>query len=282
MTAFCDKSYLQPDRSLQCQQHSTCYAAPAIALHLALLHLSMQQRGPSQSAAHACMLTIGLQCSWLSAVQHWSAALQRGPPDVNPEAYRTLCNRGACYMHMGPAYWDAACKVPGLSIEKGRTNRKAMSTWSGSWPCMRHPVPAMPCPGMGVPVQWLLLQVTDTPVTAHHICVQCGAIVSPLCTLKACLLSLTGHPANASTMTLPCMCLLSRTSTKPSGCGLISGVAGTARAPCSLCSQTILGQWRHSRCAFRHLSQEDSSRAIASAMLSVFITQASSADVFQV
>lgn len=48
--------------------------------------------------------------NWPLAAQHWSAALRRGPPDVNPEAYRTLCSRGACYMHMGPAYWEAACK----------------------------------------------------------------------------------------------------------------------------------------------------------------------------
>lgn len=48
------------------------------------------------------------------AVQHYSEALKRGPPSVNPEAYKIYSNLAACYTKLG-AYPEGVKVGPGVA-----------------------------------------------------------------------------------------------------------------------------------------------------------------------
>ena len=54
------------------------------------------------------------------AVQHYTESLKRGPPSVNPEAYKVYSNLAACYTKLG-AYPDGVKVCLGASARSQRT-----------------------------------------------------------------------------------------------------------------------------------------------------------------
>ena len=67
--------------------------------------------GPMQRAVATAGNLAFKEARYPDAVKHYSEALKRGPPGVNPEAHKLFSNRAACYTKLGA--WDAGLKVGG-------------------------------------------------------------------------------------------------------------------------------------------------------------------------
>ena len=62
----------------------------------------------------ACLQAFNAQ-QYPEAVKHYTEALARGPPDVNPDAHKLFSNRAACYRMLGG--WNEGLKDAEQCIE---------------------------------------------------------------------------------------------------------------------------------------------------------------------
>ena len=57
---------------------------------------------------HADLVQAFKDQDYPKAVKHYTEALARGPPNVNPDAHKLFSNRAACYTKLGA--WDVGLK----------------------------------------------------------------------------------------------------------------------------------------------------------------------------
>jgi len=69
------------------------------------------------------------------AVKHYTEALARGPPDVNPEAHKLFSNRAACYTKLGA--WSDGVKDADECIRLAPTFTKGYRRAAGAPPDWR-------------------------------------------------------------------------------------------------------------------------------------------------
>ena len=62
---------------------------------------------PCSHATYLCAQAFNEQ-RYPEAVKHYTEALARGPPDVNPDAHKLYSNRAACYTKLGA--WNEGLK----------------------------------------------------------------------------------------------------------------------------------------------------------------------------
>lgn len=68
-----------------------------------------------------------------TAAKHYTEALARGPPSVNPDAHKLFSNRAACYTKLGA--WDAGLKDADQCIAIKPDFVKAYVRKVGQTPC---------------------------------------------------------------------------------------------------------------------------------------------------
>ena len=68
----------------------------------------------AQNSRVACLQAFNEQ-QYPEAVKHYTEALARGPPEVNPDAHKLFSNRAACYTKLGA--WNEGLKDAEQCIE---------------------------------------------------------------------------------------------------------------------------------------------------------------------
>ena len=133
------------------------------------------------------------------AVKHYTEALERGPPSVNPEAHKLFSNRAACYTKLGA--WDQGLKDADKCIELKPDFPKGYSRKVGCCPppCWHH---LGHVKGMACRVCYVLSASVQTLAAASaerrrepglaQVCTQCGSSSCSCLNRIACLTPAAG------------------------------------------------------------------------------------------